>query len=212
MTTATTTSALRDAHKELTRERILDAAIDLLNEEGGEDLTNADVAKAAGVTERTVYRHFASREDLLRDAWVQLQKRIGSGGAVSGADDLVAMPMRLFESFDKMPGAIRASAFSRAGREMRMAVNKERQRDFMAAVKEARPDLKGDALVRMTAICQLICSAWSWSVMRDYWDLDAKESGRAASDAISVLLGVDLNTGEASSPNVRPQKTRKHKD
>jgi AcrR family transcriptional regulator len=202
MTTQGQTSSVRDAHKELTRERILDAAIDLLNTGDMEQLTNANVAKAAGVTERTVYRHFASREELLRDAWAQLQKRVGTGGFIQSADDLVNMPPRLFSSFDTMPGAVRASAFSPAGREMRLAVNAERQQAFLKAVKEARPDLKGEALIRMTAICQLICSAWSWSIMRDYWNLDAKQSGRAASEAIAVLLGVDPETGPAPSPNV----------
>jgi AcrR family transcriptional regulator len=208
MTTDTKTSTIREAHKDLTRERILDAAIDLLNQGGMDELTNAEVAKAAGVTERTVYRHFASREELLRDAWGQLQKRMGSGGVVQTAEDLVSLPNRLFASFDTMPGAVHASAFSPAGREMRLAVNEERQKAYLTAVKEARPDLKGEALNRMTAVCQLVSSAWAWSIMRDYWGMDARQSGRAASEALSVLLGVELPDGGASSPNVRPTKKK----
>jgi AcrR family transcriptional regulator len=43
-------ASIRDAHKELTRERILDAAIDLLNAGELDALTIADVARIAGVT------------------------------------------------------------------------------------------------------------------------------------------------------------------
>ena len=209
MTAEPTTSGLRDAHRELTRERILAAAIEILNDESAE-LTNASVAKAAGVTERTVYRHFASREDLLRAAWAKLQQSINSGGFVKTAEDLVSMPVRLFPRFDTMPGAVRASAFSQAGREMRLAVNAERQKAFLQAVREARPDLKGEPLLRLTAICQLICSAWAWSIMRDYWGLDAKQSGLAASEAISVLIGVHLPKASAASPVVRTTRKRKN--
>ena len=208
MTAETPTTGIRDAHKELTRERILDAAIDLLNDDSLDALTNADVAKAAGVTERTVYRHFASREDLLKAAWGQLQKRISSGGFIQSAADLVALPPSLFAQFDTLPGAVHASAFSPAGLEMRKAVNEERKQAFLKAVREARPDLKGETLMRMTAICQIICSAWSWSIMREYWDMDAAQSGRAAQESLAALLGVEPPRAAAPSPNVRPTKKK----
>jgi AcrR family transcriptional regulator len=182
------TGSIRDAHKELTRERILDAAIDILNSENLEQLTIAEVARYAGVTERTVYRHFATREDLLKAGWSQLQKRVGSGRPIETAADLLALPHSLFASFDRMPGAVRASAFSQAGLEMRKAVNAERQDAYLKAVKEARPDLDGDALARTTAIVQLISSAWGWAILKDFWNLDADQSGLAASEAIATLL------------------------
>lgn len=208
MTTDVQTLGIRDAHKELTRERILEAAVELLNNEKLDALTNADVARKAGVTERTVYRHFASREELMRDVWAYLQKRVGTGGFIQTAADLVNMPPNLFAQFDTMPGAVHASAFSPAGLEMRKAVNDERQKAFLKAVKEARPDLKGEALTRMTAVCQLICSAWAWSIMRDFWDLDAAQSGRAAQEALVTLLGVDPQPDGAPSPNVRTSKKK----
>ncbi len=180
--------SIRDAHKELTRERILDAAIDILNSEDLDQLTIAEVARFAGVTERTVYRHFATREDLLKAGWGQLQKRVGSGRPIESAADLLALPHSLFASFDRMPGAIRASAFSQAGLEMRKAVNAERQEAYLNAVREARPDLEGDALARTTAIVQLISSAWGWAILKDFWNLDADQSGLAASEAIAKLL------------------------
>jgi AcrR family transcriptional regulator len=45
--------------------RLADAAIELSVEHGFRALTVADIAAHAGVTERTFYRHFATKEDVL---------------------------------------------------------------------------------------------------------------------------------------------------
>jgi len=56
---------LRDQKREETRERLLDAARRLFAEKGYEHTTSAEIAEAAGVTERTLFRHFPSKSDLL---------------------------------------------------------------------------------------------------------------------------------------------------
>jgi AcrR family transcriptional regulator len=49
----------------VTRERILDAAAELLNSHGLAGATTRQIAHAAGLTEAALYRHFAGRDDLL---------------------------------------------------------------------------------------------------------------------------------------------------
>ncbi|MGE3143094.1 MAG: TetR family transcriptional regulator [Hyphomonadaceae bacterium] len=191
MKAAAQTQPIRDAHRDLTRARILDAAIELLKVQELESLTVAAVAAEAGVTERTIYRHFASREELLAAVWPKLQARVGSRGFADTALGLAAMPLWLFANFDQEEGPVRASAFSKAGRELRMAVNSQRQAAFLAAVKEARPDLEGAPLRRLAAVAQLINSAWGWAVMRDFWGLSGPEAGEAASEALIALLRLD---------------------
>jgi hypothetical protein len=183
--------ALRDAHKDLTRERILDAAIDCLNDEELDQLTMEGVAARAGVTKRTIYRHFATREDMLKASWPVMQKMVGlagTGNFVDSPDAVVAMPPSLFPAFDKVAGAIRASTFSRAGRELRMSVNERRKASFLKIAKEARPDLDAAAQLRLAATVQLLCSAFAWAVMKDFWGMSGEDSGRASSDAIALLL------------------------
>lgn len=53
------------AAEALTRDRVLDAAEDTLRRFGPGKTTVVDVARALGVSHGTVYRHFASKADLL---------------------------------------------------------------------------------------------------------------------------------------------------
>jgi len=56
---------LRDQKREETRQRLLDAARRLFAEKGYGHTTSAEIAEAAGVTERTLFRHFPTKSDLL---------------------------------------------------------------------------------------------------------------------------------------------------
>ena len=58
-------SPLREQQTRATRIQILEALIDLINDRGAHDLSIKDLAGRAGVSERTVYRHFADRRALL---------------------------------------------------------------------------------------------------------------------------------------------------
>lgn len=194
MMTVEVTSPLRTAHRDLTRSRILDAGIELLKNEDLDALKLADIAAAAGVTERTLYRHFATREALMKALWPRLQARVGAQGFPASAADLVEAPRWLFPNFDREDGAVRASLFSPAGRELRRALNPERQAAIRQAVRAVRPDLKGPALTRLCAVIHLIGGAYGWAVMKEAWDLEGAEAGRAASEATQLLLGIEPAT------------------
>lgn len=58
-------SPTREKTKRRTREAILEALVRVVVDEGVHAFSVGNVAQRAGVSERTVYRHFASREELL---------------------------------------------------------------------------------------------------------------------------------------------------
>ncbi|MBD3940514.1 TetR/AcrR family transcriptional regulator [Microbacterium sp. NEAU-LLC] len=53
--------------RERTRQRILAAALELFDRHGYDRTTTAQIASAAGVSEMTLFRHFASKDRLLLD-------------------------------------------------------------------------------------------------------------------------------------------------
>jgi len=58
---------LRDLKKQQTRTAIADTALRLFMKRGFDHVTVAEVAEAAGVSEKTVFNYFPSKEDLFFD-------------------------------------------------------------------------------------------------------------------------------------------------
>jgi len=181
-------SALRERQKADTRTLILETVERLLKSSSLGELSLAMVAREAGITERTVYRHFATREQLLEATWGAVNEAIGMKEFPSTAEELIERPRKLFPAFDQRGEVIRAMLASPQGRELRLRVNTARQAAVRAAVKEARPNLREPAVTRLCAAVQALGSASGWATMTDYWGLDSAEAGRAASEAIAALL------------------------
>jgi AcrR family transcriptional regulator len=186
---STLLTSIRDEYKEQTRTRIVDSAIELMKEAGEEPLTIASVAERAGVTERTVYRHFDNRDGLIRAVWRRMQGRVASEGFPRNADALVSSPRKLFPRFDEMGELIRASIHSTAGLDIRMHSNAERTGAMLESVRDALPHLEEKALRRRAAIAQLINSAQGWEVLTRFWGMSGEEAGEAASEALAILIG-----------------------
>ena len=182
-------TSLREEYKEQTRVRIVESAIDLVGESGEEPLTIAAVAARAGVTERTVYRHFERRDALIRAVWRRMQSKVASEGFPRSADALLQSPRKLFPRFDTAGELIRASIHSPAGLDIRMHSNAERTTAILASVRDALPELDEDALRRRAAIAQLINSAQGWDVLTRFWGMSGEEAGEAAAEALAILLG-----------------------
>jgi len=182
-------SPLRQQYAAQTRERILDAAIAGLKEGDLEGLTIAKVAKDACVTERTVYRHFQTREDLIKAVWPRMGARIGISGLPQTVEALLAAPSRIYPLFDAEAGLVRASMYSQAGREIRATGNSARHQAMTSLVAQARPELDEQARRRRAAVIQMIGSSHGWACFKDYWGMDTEEAARAAEEAIAILLG-----------------------
>ncbi|QCB98633.1 TetR/AcrR family transcriptional regulator [Arthrobacter sp. PAMC25564] len=60
-------SSLREAQKQLTRDTIVERALELFTEKGYAATTIDDIAAAVGTTRVTFYAHYPSRSDLMRD-------------------------------------------------------------------------------------------------------------------------------------------------
>ena len=59
---------------ELTRQRLIRAALELFTTRGYHDTTTAQIAKKAGIAEGTIYRHFDSKQQLANELYRAAQR------------------------------------------------------------------------------------------------------------------------------------------
>lgn len=59
---------------ELTRQRLIRTALELFTTRGYHDTTTAQIAKKAGIAEGTIYRHFASKQQLFNELYRAAQR------------------------------------------------------------------------------------------------------------------------------------------
>jgi len=131
MSTANAAS-LADRRNELTRRSILDTAVDLLVTEGVSSLTMRAVAKRANMSERTVFRYFATRDEFLDAVTAAARERMALPPPPRSVEELRALPRRLYEAFEAQQPLVIAGLHSEISDRMREAAARTR----WAAVRE----------------------------------------------------------------------------
>src|SRR5580692_12432496 len=81
---------------DLTRERLLDAAAETFSRDGLRGATTREIARGAGVNEVTLFRHFKSKEQLLRAV---LERGLAAEAAI--LDEHSSWKENLRESLEK---------------------------------------------------------------------------------------------------------------
>src|SRR5919197_6781387 len=103
-----TTVSLREQHAEATRERILSAVAELLEGGEAEELTVPGVAAASGVSLRTVYRYYPTRERLLEAAGRWIGDELLRHPYPGDLDEVATFYEEGCRDFDERPGLVRA--------------------------------------------------------------------------------------------------------
>ena len=113
---------------------MLDGVAELIA--AGDDVTFAKAAAAAGVPERTVYRHFPTRDALVAALFEHTNERIGFGGTLprTGAE-MTAMVQQVFPGFDAVAPVVAELLASPEGRRARLGALDERR----AAARASSP-------------------------------------------------------------------------
>jgi AcrR family transcriptional regulator len=183
-------SLLRERQKEQTGDLILAAVATILRSSDISAVTIAEVARVAEVTERTVYRHFATREDLLRAFWKETLQRL-SGDLLDNPESVEGMQeltRRLFTMFDAEEGVMRAISASPEGRAFRRGPNEARLakiKGFLDPLLQGLPERERQDIA---AAVFALCSVPVWQHMRDYVGFDGRRAGEATASAIGLIV------------------------
>ena len=93
-----------------TKDRIFDKAIDLFSEKGYDGVSIRDIARAVGVTEGAVYKHYARKEELLDSIFSYVENRIYPQ-ASEGSIDAIVDTLSFEEMLESMPRAMMADPY-----------------------------------------------------------------------------------------------------
>lgn len=164
-------SRLRTEQAEATRERILDAAVRAMAD-GVASISVPAVARDAGVSVPTVYRHFPTKRDLLTSLYPHLEQRAGLGRLAlpRSVDEIGATVRAIFdrvESFDDLTRAASASPVAEEARRLslpgRLAIGRE-------VLDTVRPPLAHDVRDRIARLLVVLLTSAS---LRTWRQLDA---------------------------------------
>jgi len=77
---SSTTGLTRKQRRELTRQRIIDSAIDIVRTQGAQALTTVAIAKGAGIHQPAFYSHFPNVDACLREAAAKISRSLTAMG------------------------------------------------------------------------------------------------------------------------------------
>src|SRR3954447_17576376 len=102
-------SPLREEQAAATRRRIVEAMAELLDEHDIDDVSLADVARRAGVAERTLYRHFPTRFELYGALyqWVTGDPGAPDDVRLRSVDDVIALVRQVYPRYGEHPRVLR---------------------------------------------------------------------------------------------------------
>lgn len=179
----------RAASTAATREAILDAAVATLDPSA----PLAEIARRAGVSQRTVLRHFGSRAGLVEATVAAADERIRRQRFAAPAGDLDAAVADLVRHYEELGDRVLAR-LAEEGRDERidtvLAQGRAMHREWVA---EKLGPLLGEDLAprtRRRRLAQLvaICDVYTWKLLRRDSGLGAKETERAIAELIRGLI------------------------
>jgi AcrR family transcriptional regulator len=187
-TSAELTPSLKERQGALTRQLILDAAIAELETGSLPPLTLRAIAARANLAERTMFRYFATRDELLDALAAQVSRRLELPPLPAAAADLVDMTRALYEAFDAHAALIRAALRSELFDRIRESTARARWAavrklvDAWAPAKPARERKLAAANIRY------LLAATTWHYYRFYFGFSLEDSIAAAQMSVRLAL------------------------
>ena len=177
---------LTEQQTDLTQRLILDAALQTL-QDASADLTMRAVAKKAGISERTIFRYFATRDDFLDAVAAEISSQMHVPHPRS-IEELLAMPRTLFSSLEARRDLIRASL--RTDVSERIMQTQGRQRwTAIRKIVDAHAPRAPEAQRKIAATnIRYLMSAATWNYYRFVFRFSLEETIECAETAMRQAL------------------------
>jgi AcrR family transcriptional regulator len=202
-------------HLESTRHAILDALAHVLVESTAFGFSVQDVAKRAGVTHRTVYNHFPTREALSEALAVYVEERLSGLGPVleaklpplqSFADEIG----HLYRGLATQEVHTRAYVMLMVANRRPARLTRKRSQRFEEAVARDVQLPAGLSAAELSAVLRLFMSSTGWHTLTEHLGLSTERAATAATWATRTLVSaLDLRPANALAKSKSKAKAKK---
>jgi AcrR family transcriptional regulator len=191
-------SSLRERQAEQVRVAILEAVVAELESKAVDDLVMSDVATAAGISLRTLYRYFPDRSALLQATGEHVYGSLGVSYEIAGPDDMAGSFLDAARRLSSRPALTRALVQTTAGREARSTARGQRVEAIRGALAPLTEGLDADTARWATAVLAHLCSAASWVTITGDSGLDDHDAQQAVAWAIETLVSTLRQESESA--------------
>ena len=185
MAADTSRPSLREAQRAVTEQRIIEALAGLIEDEHPLEISMAAVAKRAGVSEPTLYRHFPTKRDLFAALAGHQFQTVAAGLAPASADDLAAAVRTVYQRSAAMENVIRWTLAATDPARVPRPNVQARLDMLRSALGGGAADDDAELFLLRTVL--LLTSPMAWLYWKDYLGLDPAVAAETAGWAIKAL-------------------------
>ena len=193
-------SPLRDEQARRTRELIVEALVEQVCETGRSDFSMNEVAKRAGVSVRTVYRHFPTRDDLVNAINEHLMLSDGQPGVPESPEGMADHVGGLFRWFESNAALVEASHLTGLGREVRAHGRRHRTEVARQLTEDWSKWMTEEERRKVFAVFRTMFGSFTWLTMRNELGLSTEEAIEATSWVVRLVIE-DLQRRNATRNN-----------
>jgi AcrR family transcriptional regulator len=188
-------SQLRAEQADATRVRILDATLRVMAR-GLANVSMPEVAREAGVSVPTVYRHFGCKEDLLAAVYPHVARRVGLDKVPDPETfaDLRNGIRTAFEKVDSYSDLERAAVASPAADVTRHVTMPQRLKRLARFADSVQPRLAKADRDRITRLLVVLTASASLRMWRDHLGVSVEQ----AVDDIDWVMRASISAGHQS--------------
>jgi len=191
-------SELRAQQAEETRNRILDATLRVMAG-GVASMSIPAVAREAGISVPTIYRHFKTKADLLKEMYPHVARRAGFDGIPDPhtLGDVRDGVRAIFDRLDSLDDLARAAVASPGAEEVRLSMMPDRYDRIHRLGDSIEPKLSKADHDRITRLLLILTSSAALRTWRDHLGSSVDE----AADDVDWIVRAAIAAATPEKPS-----------
>jgi AcrR family transcriptional regulator len=162
-----------------TRRALLDALVAQMVTDGRQDFSLQEAADRAGVSLRTLYRHFPNRDAVLAAMADWAVEQLGTLPYPQSPAEIPALVRQAFPRFEANAELVAAMLLSQPGKALRANTRARRVEAIAKAIEPALAGLPDEVASGRRALIQFLVNAEVWQALREQF---GRQLGTSADD------------------------------